>query len=319
MISCPRCGTPNKEESKFCGSCGQALGGVSGVICPMCGTDNPPGSTICKRCGARLVPLAVPPSEEQPEPVDEEGLAVEGIGGEKAAPEAEEVGQAEEMEEVTAVSEGEVEEPRPPWLEKLREVPSEEVPVEPEEEARLAPAELPEWLEIPPEFEEMLSAAAPPVKGEEIARAEIPSWLEALRPGEEEAVTPPEEAAGPVEVTGLLKGIRGVLGIEPILAIPRRARPLPSFSLSTIGAERARTFESVVGEPARAKAEIAPPRRVEALAATTLRWLIYLIIFIAVGVPILLGSNWAAANMHVTGSTMAMYEAIEAWIQVRWC
>jgi len=113
-------------------------------------------------------------------------------------------------------------------------------------------------------------------------------------------------------VTGLLKGIKGVLAIEPMMTIPRRASPPPPFSLSTVGTEHAQTFDRVVSEPARARVEIAQPRRVEALVATTLRWIVYLIVVTAVAVPILLGSNWAAANMTVTASTGAMYEAIEA-------
>jgi len=324
MINCPQCGTPNREESKFCGSCGQPLGAVSGVACAMCGTDNPPGNTVCSQCGARLVPLAVRASEEESELVEEEAVAVtrpeeepasveegalapESIEGEEAVLEPEKAAEIEEIEEPTAVSEGELEERTPPWLEKAREIPAEEVP---EEEARLAPGELPEWLEIPPEFEEMLSATAPAAEGDEIARAEIPSWLEGLRP-REEGVTRPEEPAGPVEATGLLKGIKGVLAIEPILAVPRRARPLSPFSISTLEAERARTFERVAREPARAEVEVTQPRRVETLASSGFRWLIYLIIVIAVVIPTWLGSNWAAANMPVADSTVAMYDAIE--------
>jgi hypothetical protein len=311
MINCPHCGASNREESIFCGNCGEPLGAASKGMCPMCGTDNPPESTVCRQCGARLVPLTVPPSEEELEIVEEEAPPAEAVEEEEAVAEPEEVAEAEAIEEVTVVPEGELERPMPPWLRKLREGPAEELPADEKEGTRLAPAELPDWLETPPEFEEMLSTEAPAVDGEEIARAEIPSWLEGLRPGEE-VVTAPEEAGGPMEVTGLLKGIRGVLGIEPVLAIPRRAKPLSPFSLSATEVERARTFERVVGEPARAKAEIAPPRRVEAVARVALRWLIYLIIFIAVAVPILLGSSWAAVNMRVSGPTIAMYDAIEA-------
>lgn len=309
MIECPHCGVSNREESKFCASCGQPLDAVNELACPMCSAENPPESTVCSECGARLVPVAGPPSEEESEFVEEEAPMGEGVEGEEAALEAEEVAEAEEIEEVTAESEGELEEPTPPWLEKLREVPAEEGATE--EGTRLARAQLPEWLEIPPEFEEMLSAAAPVVEDEDIARAEIPSWLESLRPGEEDDIAASDEPSGPVEATGLLKGIRGALNIEPILAIPRRARPLSPFSLSTLEVERAHVFERVVGEPARARVEILQPRRVETLAAATIRWLIYLIIVISVAVPILLGSNWAAANMRVTGSTIAMYDTIQ--------
>ncbi len=307
MIECPHCGASNREESKFCAGCGQPLDAANKIVCPMCSAENPPDSDVCTECGARLAPVARPPSEEEPEFIEEELVMDEGLEREEAALEAEEVAE-EEIKEVTVELEGELEEPTPPWLEKLREVPSEEGTEE--EGARLAPAQLPEWLEIPPEFEEMLSAAAPAVEGEDIASAEIPSWLESLRPSEQDTA-PSEESSGPVEETGLLRGIRGALTIEPILAIPRRARPLSPFSLSTLEVERAHVFDRVVGEPARARVEILQPRRAETLAAATIRWLIYLIIVIAVAVPILLGSNWAAANMRVSGPTIAMYDTIQ--------
>jgi hypothetical protein len=341
MIDCPNCGAPNKEESKFCGNCGQLLVAASEMMCPMCGTGNPPESATCRQCGARLVPLTFPPSEEEPELVEEETIAVEGLEGEKVlepeeveevaeaekveevlepegmegileSEEVEEVAEIEETEEAAAVSEGELGELIPPWLEKLRELPSEEMPEEPKARVRLAPAELPDWLEIPPDFEEMVSEVAPAVEGEELERAEIPSWLQSMRPSEvEEETITPEEPGRPAEATGLLRGLAGTLSIEPPLTIPRRAKPLPPFSFSPFDAERAQTFGRVVKEPARAKAEIVEPWRVEALAATTLRWIIYLIIVIAVAVPILVGSNWAAANMGATAPTVAMYNAIE--------
>jgi hypothetical protein len=360
MIDCPNCGASNKEESKFCGNCGQPLVAASEMVCPMCGTENPPESTTCSQCGARLVPLGGPPSEEQPELVEEEVAAVEGVEEEEVVepeevegvlepgavedipepedvegilepgavedipepeeveeilePEAvEEVAEAEEAEEAPAVSEGELGEPIPPWLEKLKELPAEETPEEPKARVRLARAELPEWLEIPPDFEDMLSEVAPTVEGEELERAEIPSWLEAMRPGEaeEDAIAAEEPEGAPAESTGLLRGLKGTLAIEPALTIARRAKPLPPFSFSAFDVDRAQTFARVVKEPGRAKAKIVGPRRVEALAATTLRWIIYLIISIAVAVPILLGSNWAAANMGATAPTVAMYDAIE--------
>ncbi len=251
---------------------------------------------------------AITGGEDEPALAEEEALAAESIEGAEAIAEPEEVAEVEEIEAISVVSDAEAEEPAPPWVEKLREVPAEELP---KEGPRLARGELPEWLEIPPEFEEMMAAAAPAVEGEEIAPAEIPSWLDALRPREEEGVGPPEEPAGPVEPTGLLKGIKGALAIEPTLAIPRRAKPVSPFALSTLEAERARAFDRVASEPAREKAEMARPRRVGRLASATLRWLIYLVIVIAVVVPIALGSNWSAAYLRVSEPTAAMYDTIE--------
>lgn len=312
MINCPHCGASNKDGSKFCGDCGQPLITRNGVTCPMCDNLNPPGVTACTQCGARLIPVSVTPSEEPLEPLEmeEEGAVVEGVEGDDTVPEPDDLGEAESLEEFAEVSEAEPEDAMPPWLEKLRELPSEEAASE-EEATRLAPGELPDWLEIPPEFEEVLSEAGRAVEEEDVSRAEIPSWLKALRPAED-GVAEPGEPAGPPERTGLLKGIRGTLGIEPILAIPPRAASLPAFSAPAYAYEHAEVFDKVVREPARPSAEVVRPRRLETLVASTLRWIIYLIVATAVVVPILLGSNWAEANMPVTASTIAMYDAIEA-------
>lgn len=311
MINCPHCGASNKDGSKFCGDCGQPLITRNGVTCPMCDNLNPPSVTACTNCGARLIPVGVTPSEEPLELLEvEEGAVVEGVKGEDTVAEPDDRGESESLEEFADVSEAEPEEAMPPWLEKLRELPSEEAASE-EEATRLAPGELPDWLEVPPEFEEVLSAAGRAVEEEGVPRAEIPSWLEALRPAEEEGVAEPGELGGPPERTGLLKGIRGTLGIEPILAIPPRAASLPAFSAPPHAYEHAEVFDKVVREPARPSAEVVRPRSLETLVASTMRWIIYLIVATAVVVPILLGSNWAEANMPVTASTIAMYDAIE--------
>lgn len=313
MIDCPHCGASNREGSKFCADCGQPLGAMGEVTCPMCDTSNSPGSRMCRECGARLVPLSVSPTEEPPELVEvgEDDLSVESAEGEEIAPEPDAPSEAEEVEEPADMPQVPLEEAVPPWEKKLEDISAEELPAEPGEEERLAPGELPDWLEVPPEFEELLTEAGPAVVEEEIPRGEMPTWVEALRPTEEEAGEP-AEPAGPVEVTGLLKGIRGALAIEPILAIPRRAGPTSPFSRSETAMERAGLLETVLREPARPSPEIARPRRVSMLLASTIRWIIYLIVAIAVAVPILLGSNWAAGHLRVTPSTMAFYDTIES-------
>ena len=112
-------------------------------------------------------------------------------------------------------------------------------------------------------------------------------------------------------MTGLLKGISGTLGIEPVLAIPRRSVPVEGVLPSSAAYERAELFSAVVREPARPGVTPAPGRRTERLAAATVRWMAYLILAAAVVVPILLGSRWSERNMTVGVSTTAMYDAIE--------
>ena len=340
MIDCPHCGGSNREGGKFCGQCGRPLGAIDEVTCPMCDARNPAESTACSQCGARLVPLTALPAEEPPEPLEAEaavaeeleggavtgeeeavaaeeleaervGAEVEELEGEPVTDEAEEVSARERAEEAPPPSAAESAEGIPPWLEKLRELAPDEAPVGTAEAAQLPRGELPEWLEIPPEFEDMLSEVARPVE-EEIAPAEIPDWLDALRPSDEEGVIAPGQLSETAESKGLLRGIKGVLRIEPVLALPRRATPRAAISPADLADERGETFARVAAEPARAKVEVGEPSRVEGLLARSVRWLIYLIVTVAVVVPVLLGSNWAAAKMRASEPTIAIYDTIEA-------
>lgn len=309
MMTCPHCGAANKPDSRFCGECGQPLGVPQGVTCPMCDTPNPPGVSVCTKCGAQLVPPGLSPTD-MPLEAGEYG---ERAAAAEAQPEGarEPAGDSRELEETEAAI-GAAEEMVPPWLKKLEGIPGEETPAELEEEDQRELSELPEWLEVPPDLEEMLAEASATASEEEVALAEIPSWLQALRPDQVEGDEEPTGAPGLAEITGLLKGIKGTLGIEPVVAIPRRAMPLPAATPSSASYEKAELFGTVVREAARPGVEVAPRRRVETLMASTVRWIIYLILFAGVAVPLLLGSTWSEANMPVTSATAAMYEAIEA-------
>lgn len=56
---CPNCGKPVKNDARFCGECGQPLGG--GIIkCAVCGTENNSDAKFCKSCGRPLDESAVP-------------------------------------------------------------------------------------------------------------------------------------------------------------------------------------------------------------------------------------------------------------------
>ncbi|MBO9371341.1 MAG: zinc ribbon domain-containing protein, partial [Chloroflexi bacterium] len=55
MIYCPKCGTANRQGSKFCNECGGPLP-TTGLRCPMCGAMNPTGNLFCDRCHTRLIP-----------------------------------------------------------------------------------------------------------------------------------------------------------------------------------------------------------------------------------------------------------------------
>ena len=68
-MTCPSCGTENREGRKFCSECGTSL--ASG--CPACGAANEPGEKFCGECGATLAlhvdsvrrPAAAPAAERR--------------------------------------------------------------------------------------------------------------------------------------------------------------------------------------------------------------------------------------------------------------
>jgi class 3 adenylate cyclase/tetratricopeptide (TPR) repeat protein/ribosomal protein L40E len=59
-MECPKCGSENRNEAKFCGKCRSKLS----RICPQCKAENPPDNTFCDQCGADFI---VP---KKPTPID---------------------------------------------------------------------------------------------------------------------------------------------------------------------------------------------------------------------------------------------------------
>ena len=182
MIYCPKCGTANRQGSKFCNECGSPLL-ATGLRCPMCGAMNPTGNLYCDRCHARLIPAErVPPEEEKPERVSPlKGISLpsvpvtEGGSGEKWLSEL-----RAEAEEVAPLPEGEI----PPWLAELTAPAGPTAPeVSPPEAA------VPEWLA---ELEAPTVPAAPEVPPVEAA---VPEWLAEL----EVPAGPAAPEAPPVE------------------------------------------------------------------------------------------------------------------------
>src|SRR5712692_8132980 len=53
-MRCSKCGSDNREERKFCASCGAPIL----ASCPKCSASNQPGERFCGECGAALVDAA---------------------------------------------------------------------------------------------------------------------------------------------------------------------------------------------------------------------------------------------------------------------
>jgi chitodextrinase len=211
MIYCPKCGTANRDGSRFCNECGEKLGTHTHVTCPQCGTLNPAQNVFCSECRGRLVPTVASPSD-----------------GETTA------GGQEEQPAATSTPESEDE--IPAWLSELGATLTEQDKLaasEPEEDA----AEIPDWLRdlrdsLPTEPEivgaEWLTGV-PPTPAEEGAEPvlpatgaedeQVPDWLSELHPeAQADEPTPPttEIPEEREEPTGWLDELRSsVTGEEP--------------------------------------------------------------------------------------------------------
>lgn len=105
-------------------------------------------------------------------------------------------------------------------------------------------ADVPEWLQFKKQAEPEnlfgsdigdmtaeltdLLQALPPARdpADELVKAVLPDWLQALKPKELSAEQPTPQPEQPMQEFGPLTGIRGVLEIEPVIAMPHEARPM---------------------------------------------------------------------------------------------
>ncbi|HSG84980.1 MAG TPA: adenylate/guanylate cyclase domain-containing protein, partial [Candidatus Limnocylindrales bacterium] len=65
-MTCPACGTENREGAKFCSECGSAMA----AVCPGCASPVTTGAKFCPECGTRLgdAPRPVPAAMGEPGP-----------------------------------------------------------------------------------------------------------------------------------------------------------------------------------------------------------------------------------------------------------
>ncbi len=201
------------------------------VRCPMCGKPNPDDLDVCQYCQARLKPLIIPPTPEEPleEPLEEGSPPAEETPPEKKAPDAppthpdwlqpdwlqslRQGGGTDELSEQTGQGEPGSEE-SPDWS---QEEGIEGEPQESEPEGLLSPgeeAEATDWLDsLRPrshiEREKPKPETGPEWLSEERQPQEdIPEWLERIRSrqkSEEPGQPPSGEAA---EAEEFLAGLR---------------------------------------------------------------------------------------------------------------
>jgi hypothetical protein len=160
--------------------------------------------------------------------------------------------------------------------------------VEPLEEAGVPPAE----------------AEAPPTPVEEVV--EVPPQPEEAI---EEAGVPPAEA---MATAGPLVGIPGILPIEPIFATPGAAKAAVPSVVPTVGAKEAELFEEAIAAAPLPATEPAEKRR-ERILTKALHWCIYILIALAVIIPLVLDTHWFGSGSNPAGAEATeFYESIKA-------
>lgn len=213
---------------------------------------------------------------------------------------------AVEMAEQPAESSATLVEPVPPIAEeaKLEEVaPEPEVTAVPAELAAEPVAEVKEPEAKEPEGIEP-EAKEPEEKEAEAAEA-LPAWITALRP-QEAAVPESAATAEPIELSGPLAGLRGVIGVALAVAEPhppaKRAEP-PERK------DAARLFESILAEPV---AETEGRTFAKIRRADAMRSVVYALMALAVLIPFVLPAVLAGTTIPISQTPAAeFYDVIQ--------
>lgn len=202
-----------------------------------------------------------------------------------------------------------------------------------EESDKEGPMEIPDWLQ--PGVEETDSAkpvsAAPadqPGAGssrdewrslleelppltplaESLPKAEIPEWVQQLKPRELTG-EPPREPEGPEEISGPLKGMQGIVAIEPAIAKPRVASLPAAYVTTPEQQQQVALLRQLTQEmPEMATALATKP------AYDTAVWLRFVlaILLIAVLLGGLRGPSIVATDVVISGNVQAVGTAVSA-------
>ena len=218
----------------------------------------------------------------------------------------------------------------PDWLEGLELV---ETGSPGEETAeREGQVELPDWLqeagfdreESDAEIiEGILSAETPQTLGSRLAVEaqeeadlslpldEIPSWIDELRPKKQ--VTSQEEL--PVETSGPLAGLKGLLAPEPLLGIFPRSEYKPAQPIPEAHRAEAKWAEQILSIPM-GRPVPTPKAPSKQVLVGWGRWIVYLALLVTVCVAAFLPDNLAALiRPPKMAETRAFYNAVEGLAQ----
>jgi hypothetical protein len=224
---------------------------------------------------------------------DEEAFELEEILSEIVETPLQEVDAAEETPQVTEEAEG-----MPEWLQdeqppsdgELPHVPAlildekEAGPGEEGPDIDLEEIELPGWLN---ELREATTDEDAPVRDAppDLAPATLPTWLEAMRPVETFRSTIEIESVEDqvVESAGPLAGLRGVLMAEPVVALPRSVSVGAAHLNVT---ERQFAQAEILNKMITEEEQERPKAAIKRARIPVLRWVISLLLLLAVALPI---------------------------------
>ena len=139
---------------------------------------------------------------------------------------------------------------------------------------------------------------------ESLPKADIPEWVQHLKPPELSG-EPPREPEGPAETVGPLKGLHGIVTIEPIIARPRVASPLQAYVTTPEQQQQAALLRQITqAEPAPA-ASLSPKT-----AYATAVWLRITLALLLLG-ALLVGLR-GPSLVATEGQAPAHVQAVEA-------
>lgn len=134
------------------------------------------------------------------------------------------------------------------------------------------------------EWSAILNDLPPAVPLKEILpRAEIPEWVMQLKPVELTGGDAKAAPSGPEETFGPLSGLRGVIAIEPVIALPRVANPLEQFTVSPEQRQQVTILRQLMQAEAGAETAVARKTSQDITGWIRLLFALILIIVIALG------------------------------------
>ena len=159
--------------------------------------------------------------------------------------------------------------------------------------------EMPDWLsKLNPDqaVEKTDATNEDQVETGDLEVAELPSWVQALRPVESvvDTKTPLLDEDQAAEQSGPLAGLRGVLPAEPGMGFLRKP---PAYSTKIQVSDGQQRYASYLEKLVEGEADSRVPETTRMPSNRLLRWLIAILLFLAVGLPFTTGANTNGAQI----------------------